>query len=125
MDEYEEIFKVVLGDLLAVVPEFQPVVDEHVADYDEVLAYILLVPITACFLKLCRESMSKPFTIEKLQPKLSQVLQILENAHAQGEDLRTLVSLSFIEELNINSTASERVCDILPTRLRAEWEFYV
>ena len=85
--EYESIHE----SLRMAVPEFGPTIDEHVEDYDEVLAHVLFGDLTRFVLAAHREGDSA---------LVDRSLRFLDEAFCEGDGgVQDLVAGSFVENV--------------------------
>jgi hypothetical protein len=100
--------------LRAVVPEFGPTIDEHVAEYDEVLAHVLFGDLTRFVLA----------AHERGDTDLEQrSLSFLERALREGdEQVQNLVAVSFVENVGPREQAQRDFIAAWPDALRMEAE---
>jgi hypothetical protein len=80
-----------ISALVAEVPDLGPLLDEHLADYDELLAHVLFADLTRW---VVARATAQP-------AEVGRVLSRLETACAAGtRELQNLVFVSFVENLD-------------------------
>jgi hypothetical protein len=101
-------------ELRSQVPEFAPVIDEHVADNDEVLPHVLFGDLTR-FVLAARESGDDTL--------VERCVAVLDRALREGDDhVVNLVQVSFVENLPPWSDAIPAMITAWPESLRSEVE---
>jgi hypothetical protein len=102
------------GKLVAAVPEFAPVLEEHQKDYGEVLNHVLFGDLVRF--------------VEKAEGRgdwelIDRSLAFLEEALASGdEQVVNVIEVSFVENLEPWTSEHEAVFSRFPARLRATLE---
>src|SRR4051812_28243152 len=111
-------------ELVRVIPEFQPLYNEHVAYYDEVLPHVLMGSFTRFFKDALERSWVQNPNGLKWRGVVTRSLDLLESALASPDDkLQNLIAVSFVENLLPEITDAdsyEQLKSLLPGRLREE-----
>jgi hypothetical protein len=102
----------VVPQLIQAVPEFEDTYDEHMADFDELLTYILFGDLVRYVLAAYKTGN------EEL---VERALRFLNKAITVGdEDVVTLVRFGFVEDFNLSDPLTLRFIATWPRRLREE-----
>ena len=98
--------------LVAAVPEFRPVLDEHVADFDEVLPHVLFGDLTR-FVLAAHERGDTAL--------VSRSLEWLDRALRGGDErVQNVVAVSFVENVGVWDEALDEFVASWPAALREE-----
>jgi hypothetical protein len=106
------------AELCAVVPGFDRVYDEHVADYDEVLPHVLLGDLG--------RFLSNEVAVHGPQSAaLKQAMDALEQG-MQSDDprLEELIAVSFLENLDVDDPSFPVIRKLLGPRLEEQYNRY-
>ncbi|MBP9815588.1 MAG: hypothetical protein KBC63_04720 [Candidatus Levybacteria bacterium] len=95
--------------LIREVPEFAPIYNNHLSDYDEILPHVLLGDFT----RFTVETFYKSEADEESNQLLSRCLNFIESLFESGDPkLEELAQVSFLENLN-----NEKNYDAIAKRL--------
>src|SRR5919205_3077814 len=87
-------------NLIARVPELQPLYNEHVADNDELLPHVFMGDVTRFVMTLNANSSGKDDKFSVARQTLMKILDFLEEGMAASDDVKELISVSFLENLD-------------------------
>jgi hypothetical protein len=105
--------------LLELVPELQPVYDEHISDNHELLPHVFMGDVTRYVVqRVCSGE-------EEEEQPVMRIIDHLEQCMATGDDqVKELVSVSFVENLLGNDNALAKLKDVMGPALAKEVETY-
>ena len=87
-------------ELLAHVPEFKPIYDEHMEDFDELLPTLLLYDFTIFLYDAYRRSMSGENDAHQWREVVNKSLTFMEEALSWGDpDVENIIVVSFVYNL--------------------------
>jgi len=106
------------AQLRAVVPGFDCIYDEHVADYDEVLPHVLLGDLV--------RFLSNEVTVHGSESvALKTAMALLERGiESQDPRLQELVAVSFIENLDAEASSFPAIRSLFGPRLEEQYKQY-
>ncbi len=114
-----------IQQLLEAVPELHPVIDDHVSFNEELLPYVVFGDITRWIIELHRSSTASAPSDSQSDEILERILAFLEHAYASNAtdpQVRNLIGVSFLEELDQAGVDYPRLKDRLGPHLRRELE---
>lgn len=122
METVPESQKRVVEHVLAALPEFRHIYDEHMRDTDgELLPHVLFGDLTRWIIELYRKSKGSGIGRASASATLARALSLLETlAHSNDEAALELVSVSFLENLHQAGDDYLAMKAILGPRLREE-----
>ncbi len=115
--------------LLETVPEFQPIYNEHMIDYEELLTHVLMGDFVRFLFDAYSKSVSATRTSERWKTVIIDSLDVMEEAIvAKDPKLRNLISVSFLENLspdeNNQMETYQSLKLLLGPNLRKELKYY-
>lgn len=106
--------ELLVRDVVAAFPALRPMLDEHIHDYDEVLAHIFLADVVR-YLVHASENRHPTDGV------VAAILEFLENRFRHGnEEVKELISVSFVEMLPRPDERGAELRAQLGTELAAE-----
>jgi hypothetical protein len=86
--------------MLGEIPELQPVYDEHMKDYDELLGHVFMGDVTRFVVSAYKRSTSDEPNAEQWHQVLDRSLAFMEQALTMGDlYVEDIIQLSFLENL--------------------------
>jgi hypothetical protein len=89
-----------MRDLLARVPELQPLYNEHIEDNGELLPHVFMGDVTRFVVSLHAKSLGKRFDSIESRRTLMKILDFFEENMRGADDVQELISVSFLENLD-------------------------
>ena len=129
MESHELTYKSFVPQLLVEIPEFKPIYDEHIADYDEILPHVLMGAFTRFLFDAYKKSKSPDANGEAYKQVVERSLNLMERAMGNGDlGVQNLISVSFLENLWPSEQADLPVYNeiklLLGPQLRNELRLY-
>jgi hypothetical protein len=91
-------------NLVTAVPEFAAILEEHVADYDEVLTHVLMADFTRAVISLAEQSLRGD---TRADATIVAFLNVVEQSLLAGSpEEAELIAASFLENIDDDSAES-------------------
>lgn len=88
--------------------ELAPLLQEHVADYDDILPHVFMADVTRCIVSGC--------------PCRQELVRYLNDALSNGaKEVQNLIAVSFVENLETEEQLERALQDVHAEALREEW----
>ena len=108
----------VIPELLAEIPEFIPVYEEHMVDYDEVIPHVLMGDFVRFLFDAYRKSQTDHANSQHWQHLINRILGLMERAIGSSDEyVENLISASFVENLSPSEEQDKEIYEALKAQL--------
>ena len=96
------------GQLTRHFPELASLLQEHIADYDEILPHVFMADVAR-------------YVLTEERGRVQIVSHLDGSLRDQGNDIQNLIAVSFVENLATNEDLERALTGVEASALRNEW----